>query len=423
LSLQELLREDDVVRPYEEVLLPAVNMFKEVQQRGVFIDTNYLETLAVEWGEKYLADEDELVRLATELGYPGEINLNSPKQLSTLLYQILGLPGGPSTGAKILEQLKDEHPFVRKLMDFRHLDHMYGTYILGIMDDIKADGRVHADVLLHGTVTGRLSYRDPPLQTIPKDYTLGDEFGRIRHIFAAGDDDHVIVEADLSQAEIWSAYGYSRDPQMFADLQSGDYHRQTASTVFNKAPEDVSDLDRYNTKFITFGIMYGREAPSLARGELNCSIPEAQRYLDRWFTRYPIYREWWYGMQQRAIDDGELVSITGRKRRFRLVRGEEAYRTLKQAVNFPIQSSASDAVLTAAVELHQLFKHKPGLDSYVLFLVHDCIMAEVHKAHLEEVLHAIKRTMSRPRFEGFPGIPVDIKVGRTWGEAKKVKVA
>jgi DNA polymerase-1 len=272
--------------------------------------------------------------------------------------------------------------------------------------------------MLHSTVTGRLSYHEPPLQTIPKQYTLGDDYGRLRSIFAASDKDHVIVEADYGRIEIWCAYFESGDPQLLSDLQSGDYHARSASIILRKPLSEVTKQDRFTSKFVTFGIMYGRGAASLAAGELKCTMAEAEGYLANWLERYPIYREWRENTRRRAVSVGELVARTGRKRRFGMIRGQEAHKALNQALNFPLQSLASDITLTSLTELHYLLK---PYDSHICFTVHDSIIFEVSKQHYDKVLQMIRDVMTRPRFPDIMGVDIDIAVGPNWGEVVEIE--
>jgi DNA polymerase-1 len=295
---------------------------------------------------------------------------------------------------------------------------MVGTYVLGIKDDIKRDGRVHADVLLHGTVTGRLTYHEPPLQIIPKIYTLGDDYGRVRRIFSASDDDHVIVEADYGRIEIWCAYFESGDPQLLEDLQTGDYHAKSASIILQKPVEQVTKQDRFTSKFVTFGIMYGRGAPSLAQGELQCSVREAERYLANWLARYPIYSTWREAKRREAMQIGELHSKTGRKRRFGMIRGEKAHKALNQALNFPLQSLASDVMLSSLIELHSMLE---PYDAHICFSVHDSILFEVRKDNLQVVLDLIKAVMTRPRFPEIGSVDIDLAYGPNWGNMEEIK--
>ena len=265
-ALYPMMVKDKVDKVYTDILMPAANAFKYIQLRGVHVDRKKIYELGAEWTAKWLDQEQELVDMATAAGFPKRINTNSPKQLNVLLYDILHLPSGakPNTRAETLEALVDEHPFVAKLMSWRRLDKMIGSYIKGIDEAIKDDRRVHANVLIHGTETGRLSYKNPPLQTIPKVEVVGEDLGRVREIFTPTDSRFIIVEADYSKSEIWGAYCHSKDPQMLSDLLSGDYHSQVASSVFNKPVSEVTKLERSHAKTVTFGrlISYAELKPS-----------------------------------------------------------------------------------------------------------------------------------------------------------------
>lgn len=412
--LRPMQEAEDTRKVYENVLIRAINAFKEIQLYGIKVDPDKLREFAVAWGERYIKEEDELIQLAKDEGWPGEINLNSSKQMSKFLYQILSLPGGPSTAQKQLEALKGLHPFIDRLIDFRHLAHMYDVYILGISNQIKQDGKVHPIVKFHGTVTGRLAYTKPPMQTIPRPYKFQDDFGQLRKLFIPTDDDHVMVEVDYGKAEIWMAQAYSKDEIMLADLNSGDYHTRVAVDVLKKPVDKVTGEDRRKMKLITFGVMYGREERSLAEG-IKDTVPKAAAYIRNFFKRYPRYAEYYQSIQDTARDVGELVSATGRKRRFIFIGSD--VRMLKQAVNFPIQSTTSDCTLSALIELHE--KLKP-LCGHVLFTVHDSIIFEAHKDRVDATLKVIHDVMTAPRFPGLPRIPAEMKVGPSWGDAKEV---
>lgn len=417
-TLYKIQSEDNVLPVYNNILLPAANAFVDIQYRGTYVDQEELKRLAKDWLPRYLKMEQKLIKYAQELGWQGEINLNSPQQVSKLLYQIVGLVGGPSVDKKHLDSLRKEHKFVDQLLSYRQLDHVINSYVLGIMDDIKRDGRVHAQVLLNGTTTGRLSYRKPPLQTIPQPYQIGAEYGQIRNIFAPADDEHVIVETDYEKIEVWGAYIVSGDPTLYADLCSSDFHRNVAATIFNVPYEQVTSLQRKNSKFVTFGMMYGRGPASLAVNELQCSFSEAKEFVDNWKARYHVYVDWTERMKREVQENGELVSPTGRKRRFKLFDRENLVDQLNKAVNAPIQCMASDCNLSAMIELH---RRLAPLDSYILWLIHDAIVFEVSKKNIKEALHVIKDVQTSPRFPGLPGLPIEIKIGRNWGKTVEVK--
>lgn len=401
---------------YEQLLIPAVNTFKEVQLHGIKVDQKLLQQFAVTWGERYMTDEQELIDMAQEIGWIGDFNLNSALQMRKLLYEILALPGGPSTSQKNLEALVGAHPFIDKLMAFRHLAHMYDVYIIGILNQIKEDGKVHPVVKLHGTVTGRLAYTKPPMQTIPRPYKFGDTFGQLRKLFIPSSDEYVILEVDYGKAEIWTAQHYSQDPLMLEDLRSGDYHSIVAANTMHKAMGDVTPEDRRKAKLVTFGVLYGREARSLAEG-IKVSVPEAQVYIDSFFRRYKDYSRFYHRTQNRAKEDGELTSAFGRKRRLIFI--GSGVRTLKQSINYPIQSTTADCTLTSLIELHQRLKPHGG---YVLFTVHDSIIFEIPKAEPQrsECVRIIHDVMTAQRFDDGPRMPIEMKLGKSWGDVKEI---
>lgn len=404
---------DNVRSIYERLLIPVANCFRDIQLRGVRIDQDRLRELALEWLPKYLESEEVLAQEAESYGFEGRLNPRSNKQLSKFLYGILLLPGGPSVDKKSLEALNGSHPFIQKLRDYRGLEHLVSHYVMGIQPDIKKDGRVHSNVLIHGTVTGRLSYTDPPLQTIPKADIVGKDFARIREIFSVSPG-YVLVEADYERAEVWGAYAHSKDPMLLADLQQ-DFHRNVASAIYRKPPEEVTDLERKKSKYISFGVMYGRGAASLAAAEMQgYSIGECQTFIDNWNARYHVYRDWAKQIRTTAQTKGEVVSMIGRKRRFKLML-DNVYELLNEAINFPIQSLASDIVLDCLIELHTRLKE---YDSYILIAVHDALVFEISEKYFSECISLIKEVMERPGhfIPEMPGIPVEIKVGKNWGK-------
>jgi DNA polymerase-1 len=413
---------DNVRGMYESLLLPAVNVFARMQFRGVRVDLEKLRELANDWVPRWGQQREALCKQANEFGWVGEINTNSPLQLSKLLYQMIGLPGGPSTDKEHLEVLRVSHPFVEDLLNWRRLDHMLNTYVVGVQDDIKRDLRVHAEVQLHGTVTGRLSYRNPPLQTIPQPYQVGTDYGRVRHLFIPVSKDSVIVDVDYEKAEVWGAYIYSGDPQLYKDLTSGDYHGQVVQNVFRVKQSNVSYDEwkelRRKSKYVTFGIMYGRQARDLAEGELKCTVSEAQLYLDEWRERYPTYMKWVQSVKDTLDRNGEVVSLTGRKRRIRIVTQEQRFTAYNQAVNFPIQALASDCLLSSTIELYPLLRE---LKAHILICIHDGMAVEVPKVVLEPSLELIHKVMTAPRFPGCVSIPIEVTVGPRWGMGTEVK--
>lgn len=444
-SIQVPRQTDDSVRGfYEKILLPAANVFKEVQLAGVYIDQVAMRDLSLEWFPRYLSMDAELKEEAHKLGWPhaGDsqlaLNPNSPKQLSAFLYDILGLEARDlvyhkpttSTAADIIENL--DHPWVDRLLEFRKLDKIIGTYMLGIQDDVKKDGRVHASVLLHGSSTGRPSYRKPPLQTLPREYSAGNDLGRIRRIFGVESEDLCLLEADLKSAEMWMAYAYSKDEALGDGLRSGDPHGGTAGRVFN---EDMAALRvaaqagnadaqknyeylRYRGKKINFGVLYGEEAKGLSHPKtgMGCSEAEARVFLAKFWEIYPGFKAWTDETKRRVLKEGEIVSISGRKRRFPLVLDPKP---LRQGINAPIQATAVDHNLLSLIQLHKELKDPAYKGSRILVEVHDSIVLEVHRSVLSSVARLVVQVMSEPKWEGFPRMGVDLKTGPNWWDTAK----
>jgi uracil-DNA glycosylase family 4 len=429
--------EEDTIRLYRDILIPASNALAEIAYRGVHIDQSVLHRLFLEWAPRMQDQEDALVEMARSYGWNENprINTNSSQQLSRLLFDVLGLPiikrtptGAASCDKETLGELAlTGHPFITALQQLRRLRHIFNEYIIGILDDLKLDNRIHPVPLPHGTRTGRLSYHNPPIQTQPNEEVVGEEYGQVRHMFAAEDHDkYVIVGADYKQAEVWTAHYQSGDMQMLQDLQR-DFHRYGASEVYQLPPEQITPAMRRNNKYVAFGIMYGRQAPALTKAELKNdptvqallmagdtrgAIRVVERYIRRWLARYPEYDAWKERQKQLVLDEGELVTDAGRKRRFMLVLGEDAYHLLNAGINFKIQSLAHEVLLASLVELHHALK---PLDSYILFEVHDALIMHVSKAHFHAAMQLIHDVMTRPRF-GMGPLPVEFKVGKSWGE-------
>lgn len=433
---QKPLQIQDGVRDfYERILIPAVNMFKEVQYHGVGIDMNLHAKLTAEWCVKWLIEEQELQEIAKEEGWEGEINLNSGAQLGTFLFNVLSLPivkrtpkGEPSVDKEVLEKLEPLHPFIAKLKAYRTRTKMIGTYIQELPQKLKVDGRAHPIVKLHGTVTGRPAYTDLAVQTFVRPDTK-TEYNQMRKLIIPPpyeiyegtddyvppeDDDYIIVEVDYGKQELWVAYSYSHDPQMLDDLLSGDYHTVVAADVFQKIQDEITGDDRNTGKRVTFGILYDIEAAGLAT-QTKSELVVAQQRIDRWNNRNKVHHEWALETQAQIRETGEIITKIGRKRRIVIL--GSTVRAEKQAVNFPVQSTGSDIVLDAAIEMHPKLK---AIGSHILFTVHDSIVTKCLRSRLNEHCKIMHDIMTAKRFPGVVPIPIEIKLGSSWGDVKGV---
>lgn len=395
---------------HDDILLPAAHALGEIEHRGVLIDQHHLKVLGAQF-EKDIAAATIELQLETE---NPTFNPNSPKQVAEYLYGKLKLrPLGTKTGKVELNELN--HPFAKKILELRQKQKLNSTYVRGLLDRVSNDGRIRASFLLHGTVTGRLSSRDPNLQNIPARAGV-----IIRDAFVAPPG-WALLEADYNQLELRIAAFYSRDPNMcktFADEE--DIHARVARAIFGLQLDDPVTRDqRYAAKFVDFGIVYGRGAKSLAEGELNCSIRKAQQFLDNFLGGFPILHKWMINNQRLAVKQGYIESAFGRKRRFALVTGNNKHEIERQAVNAPIQSAASDINLLSLTRLHNRLDPKIA---HILITVHDSLLFEVKKGHEEEIMAIIQEEMvENAPLEAPFDFSIGIKKGIRWGSLKEVK--
>jgi uracil-DNA glycosylase family 4 len=349
------------------------------------------------------------------------LNVRSYPQLQHLAFDILRMqhPDRKRSTEEAFLAYNEQSEFTQHLRAFRERDGLLRTYIRGIGDDIGPDGRVHPDFLLFGTVTGRLSIRNPPLQTIPK-WGVSPKMAKlVRRMFVAKPG-HVIVDVDYKNLELFIAWHYSKDENLGRALVEQDFHTTTASAIFNTPYDQVTGDQRFNSKFVTFGIAYGRQAYSLAQGELKAltggNERKAQAYIDRFWGLYPDYHRVYKQFQEDAINLGELRTPMGRVRRWKLITKDKLNHIRNQAVNFPLQSLASDTCLSALIRLN---KRLPALDyGDVLFTCHDSLVFEIREDKLHEAVAVIKEEMTAPPYDTHIKLFVDVEYGPSLGEVQ-----
>ncbi len=405
--LDEEMRREGVTHVHDNILLPGARALGQVEHNGVLVDVPYLAKLERGLDSEISAQLEELRRESDE----PEFNPNSPKQVKQLLYGKLKLgPMSQGTDKETLENLN--HPIGNMVLDLRLKTKLKSTYVKGLLEKADKNHRVHADFNLFGTVTGRLSSSHPNLQNIP--LLVGP---MIRDAFIASPG-WTLVEADYSQLELRVSAYFSHDEKLIETyMNDWDIHRQVASEVFNVPPEEVTHDQRYVAKYIDFGILYGRQAPSLAYGELKCSVKQAQAYIDRFLGRYLGMAKWMKKVQKEAVMTGVIETAFGRKRRFPLVLPSNKGDIERQAVNSPIQGTASDICLGALIRLQE--RLDPSTVR-ILLTVHDSILLEVREEALEDTLPVIFEEMENhiPLDSPVP-FKIDVKTGERWGSLKE----
>jgi DNA polymerase I len=417
--LEEQIDRQGLRRLLEEVELPLASVLARMEARGVRLDVPYLEEMGESVRDRMATLRAEVFRHAGQ-----EFNLNSPPQLREILYEQLGLQPGKktskgqlSTDASVLEKLRDAHPIVDALLSWRELDKLNSTYLEALPRMVDAiDGRLHTT--FHQTVaaTGRLSSSNPNLQNIP----IRSELGRqIRRAFIPGADDQVLLVADYSQIELRILAHLSGDAGLRRAFGSGlDIHAATAATVFDLPPEHVDAEMRRRAKAVNYGLAYGMNAWGLAT-RLGITPDEAQEFIDAYFEGFPAIKEYLQKQVDRATVEGFTETLLGRRRYIpELQAANPRLRDLgrRQALNAPIQGSASDVFKVGMIAVDRALRERSELDCHMLLTVHDELVFEVAKDRAEEAVDLIRERMEHA-VELDVDLKADVGLGANWSEA------
>jgi len=402
---------------YDHVEVPLVPVLRDMEMFGVLVDVAYLREMSREIGQRIREIEQTIYKLA---GHP--FNPNSPKQLSQVLFQELKLPvvrttrTGISTDASVLEELRDAHPIVGHLLEYRNLDKLRGTYIDALPNLVHPEtGRVHTSFNQTGTSTGRLSSSDPNLQNIPVRTEIGR---RVRRAFVAAPG-HLLLSCDYSQVELRMLAHVSGDPEMIAAFERDeDIHATTAAAIFGVDLSQVTYEQRNMAKAINFGLMYGMSAYGLA-ARTNLSREQAEAFIQAYFTRFAGVRRYLERTVVEARERGYVETIMGRRRYFPELTQETVNPNVRSAaeraaVNMPIQGSAADVIKVAMIRLHDKLR-AAGLDAHMILQVHDELVLEVSETDLGSARELTVDTMSGAVELRVP-LKVDVSVGPNWME-------
>lgn len=416
----EKLKENQQVSLLFDMELPLAHVLAKMEITGIKVQKETLQTMQAE--NEVLIEQltKEIYELAGQ-----EFNINSPKQLGTILFEDMGLPleytkktkTGYSTAVDVLERLAPIAPVVSKILDYRQITKLQSTYVIGLQEAILEDGKIHTRYVQDLTQTGRLSSTDPNLQNIP----VRLEQGRlIRKAFVPSLEDSVLLASDYSQIELRVLAHISQDEHLIEAFKRGDdIHTSTAMRVFGiEKAEDVTANDRRNAKAVNFGVVYGISDFGLSNN-LGITRKEAKDYIDTYFERFPGIKNYMETIVREARDKGFVETIYKRRRELPEINSRNfnvrnfAERT---AINSPIQGSAADILKVAMINLDKAIE-EAGLSTRMLLQVHDEIVLEVPKAELETVKKLVKETMESAIALSVPLI-ADENDGQTWYEAK-----
>ncbi len=403
---------------FNEVEMPLTTVLADMEYRGFKIDEEKLDEQDIEISKNL----DRLAAVIHEMA--GEdFNINSPKQLSEILFEKLELPvikktkTGYSTDAEVLDKLKDKHPIVNNILEYRQVAKLKSTYIDGLRAVIdRSTGRVHSKFNQTIAATGRISSTEPNLQNIP----IRTEEGRkIRQMFVAESDEYKLVDADYSQIELRVLAHISDDEKLkSAFFEKADIHRKTASEVFDIPMEEVTSEMRSRAKAVNFGIIYGISDFGLSR-DLNITRKEAKSYIDSYLENYPKVKEYMENIVEAGKKDGYVETILHRRRYIPELKSRNFnIRGFGEriALNTPIQGSAADIIKIAMVDVYRELK-KRKFKSKLILQVHDELIIEASVDELDDVKQILKDKMESAVKLNVP-LRADMEVGDSWYETK-----
>ena len=439
-KLSEILIEEYNESLYYNTLLPQAEVVAEMQTRGIKVDVGYMKRT----GEQLELDADKVLSQIRILVGIVDFNPRSPKQVSDLLYRRLRcVSRSDSTDRKTLDnilrdienkigQVADDvftvasddptglimrYVIVKGILDYRQLTHMKSQYIDGILELVDGDFRVRTSYLIHGTETGRLSSNSPNLMNIPH-YPRHDRVqGKLIRDGFIPADEYTFVECDYKALELRILAYYSKDERLVSDILTEDLHTATAARMFNVKPKDVTPNQRVAAKSINFGVMYLRGADSISKA-YRIPYDDCKRFIASWYAVYSVAAAWMKEVEVFVVGtdtiNGHYYIETpiGRRRRFPLVTNHNKNEVIRQAINHPIQSLASDCCLNGLTRINALFDPQ---EIRPIITVHDSILFEVDSSNLKPLVDAIEDTLNEPFIESPIDFPVDVTIGSRWG--------
>ena len=414
-KLYEDMKREDNIYLFESIEMPLAKVLAKMETTGIRVDKKVLEEMGTEIKIKLEILTRDIYNYAGE-----EFNINSPKQLGEILFDKLKLPGakknknGYATDIDVLKKLT-EYPIINKILEYRALAKLYSTYIDGIINTIREDGKIHTIYTQTLTRTGRLSSIEPNLQNIP----MRSEYGRlIRNAFIP-EDNSVILSSDYSQIELRVFAHLSGVNDLINAFKEGvDIHTKTAMDIFKVPMEGVTKNMRRQAKAVNFGILYGISSYGLAE-DIGIPVKEAKEFINKYFETYPGVKDYMDKEIDEAKRNGYVKTIMNRKRVIEELKSSNyMVRSMgeRMALNTPVQGSASDILKKAMVEISDIFE-KENIKSKMLLQVHDELIFNVYNDEIDKVKDIVYNTMTKV-FELKVPLDVDIELGNNWYEAK-----
>lgn len=410
------LEKEDLISLFYDIEMPLSNVLGNMEYNGICVD------------KKILTDMGEEIKIKIELisqtiyNFAGtEFNISSPIQLGEILFEKLGLAHGKkgkngySTAADVLEKLKNKHPIIEAVLEYRMLTKLYNTYIEGLINTIAEDGKIHTIYTQTLTRTGRLSSIEPNLQNIP----IRHEYGKLIRKAFVPSRDSIILSSDYSQIELRIlAHVANVDSLIEAFKQDKDIHTKTASDIFNVEEQEVTKEMRRNAKAVNFGIIYGISSYGLSEN-VGVSPKEASEFIKNYLNTYPGIQKYMDDIIEKAHEDGYVRTMLNRKRTIPEL-GNKNYMIRsgaeRMALNTPIQGTSADIIKKAMVEIDKEFKNNK-IKAKMIVQVHDELVFDCPVDEVEKVKKIIKNVMENTYTLKVP-LKVDIEYGTDWYQAK-----
>lgn len=413
------LKKEDLTEVFEKIELPLIPILCRMERAGIYVDLKKLEHLSKELSHLLNQLQEEIYALAGET-----FNLNSPKQLSGILFEKMGIKPpkktltGFSTSADVLESLKDSSPIIEKILDYRTFEKLRSTYVDTLPQQVlQTTGRIHCTFNQTVAATGRLSCQDPNLQNIPVRSKVGL---KIREAFCPQHEGWSFISADYSQIELRLLAHLSEDPILIHAFNEGeDIHAYTASLVFNVPLKEVSEEMRYRAKAVNFGILYGQQAFGLSQG-LSINYKEAASFIETYFQRYKKVKEFLEFCKESARKTGKAVTMTGRQRPIPEINSKNPMiraAAERLAINTPLQGTAADLIKLAMIQIDEALQKQSHQvpRGTMLLQIHDELLFEAPDSEIESLSRLVKNLMENVFTLKVP-LLVDISIGKNWGE-------
>lgn len=404
----------------EEISTQVEPVLRTMEEHGIKLDVKEFKKLAKKLSADSLKLQTEIIQLSGD-----DFNIDSPSQMADILFNKLKLPSidlkrtksGPSTAASELNKIKDCHPIIAPILEYRELSKLLSTYLKPLPLLADENSRLHTHYA-QDAATGRISSNNPNLQNIPIKGKWGDE---IRRAFIAPQG-KVLIAADYSQIELRIVACLSEDKAMIESFTTGrDVHTETASDVFNKKPEEVTPDERRFAKTINFGVLYGMSPYGLSQA-LGIATESAAEYIRRYNQVYAGIRQYCLRMIAEAKDKGYVETLFGMKRYLPNIKSHNRYLAESEermAINTPVQGTAAEILKLAMIELHKkLTADSLKLKAKLLLTVHDELVVEAPEERAEEIAAIVRESMENVIKLCIP-IEVEVGIGKDWAECKE----